>query len=80
MDAKAMVFASFAGDALALGGHWVYNAAVIEKKYGRLDRYENPLGRSYHPTKEKGAFTHYGDQMLLLLDDIADAQEILFAR
>ena len=70
MNSKAMVVAAFAADALALGGHWVYNAPVIEKKYGRLDRYENPLGRSYHPTKEKGAFTHYGDQMLLLLEEI----------
>jgi len=73
MNEKAMVFASFAGDALALGGHWVYNTAVIEKKYGRMDRYENPLGRSYHPNREKGEFTHYGDQMLLLLEDIAAA-------
>ena len=73
MNAKAMVFASFAADALALGGHWVYNESVIEKKYGRLDRYENPLGRSYHPTKGKGQFTHYGDQMLVLLEDIATA-------
>jgi len=73
MNAKAMVFASFAGDALALGGHWVYNAPVIEKKYGRMDRYENPLGRSYHPAREKGQFTHYGDQMLLLLEDIVAA-------
>lgn len=66
-----MVFSSFAADALALGGHWVYNASVIEKKYGRLDRFEPPLGKSYHPTKDKGHFTHYGDQMLLLLEDIA---------
>jgi ADP-ribosylglycohydrolase len=73
MDAQAMVFASFAGDALALGGHWIYSALIIEKKYGRLDRYENPLGRSYHPNREKGEFTHYGDQMLLLLGDIAAA-------
>lgn len=71
MNKKAMVLAAFAADALALGGHWVYNASVIEKKYGRLDRYEPPLGRSYHPTKDKGQFTHYGDQMLLLLADIA---------
>jgi ADP-ribosylglycohydrolase len=74
MNAKAMVFASFTADALALGGHWVYNTSVIEKKYGRLDRYEAPLGRSYHPTKEKGQFTHYGDQMVLLLEDIVQAR------
>lgn len=73
MNSKAMVYASFAADALALGGHWVYNAAVIEKNYGRLDRYEKPLGHAYHPTKNKGQFTHYGDQMLLLLEDIVHA-------
>ncbi len=71
MNERAMILASFAADALALGGHWVYNAAVIEKKYGILDRYEPPLGRSYHPTKQRGDFTHYGDQMLLLLEDLA---------
>jgi ADP-ribosylglycohydrolase len=71
MNAKAMVFASFAGDALALGGHWIYDTSVIEKNYGRLDRYENPLGGNFHPNRTKGEFTHYGDQMFLLLEDIA---------
>lgn len=71
-NARAMLMASFAADALALGGHWVYNASVIKKKYGRLEQYEAPLGRSYHPTKKKGDLTHYGDQMLLLLEAIAE--------
>lgn len=71
-NARAMLIASFAADALALGGHWVYNASVIEKKYGRMERFEEPLGRSYHPTKHKGDLTHYGDQMLLLLETIAE--------
>jgi ADP-ribosylglycohydrolase len=71
-NARAMLIASFAADALALGGHWVYNASVIEKKYGRMEQYEEPLGHSYHPTKGKGDFTHYGDQMLLLLETIAE--------
>ncbi len=67
-----MVLASFAADALALGGHWVYNASVIEKKYGRVEQYEKPLGKSYHPTKSKGDLTHYGDQMFLLLSVLAE--------
>lgn len=71
-NAKALVLAAFVADALALGGHWVYNTSVIEKKYGRLTRYENPLGKSYHPTKKRGEFTHYGDQMYLLLETVAN--------
>ncbi len=69
-DLKTMVRASFAADALALGGHWVYNAGVIVKKFGRLDSMQAPLGKSYHSTKKAGDFTHYGDQALVLLESV----------
>ena len=38
---KAMVLASLAADALALGVHWIYSTHVIDKKFGRVayDRY-----------------------------------------
>ena len=36
---KAMVLASFAADALSLGVHWIYNTNVIDKKWGRVDKY-----------------------------------------
>ncbi len=68
---KTMLRAAFAADALALGGHWVYNAGVIAKKFGRLDSLQAPLGKSYHPTKKAGDFTHYGDQTLVLLESAA---------
>ena len=69
---KGMIFGSFLGDALALGPHWVYNTHVIDKKFGRVQQYFDPLV-SYHAGKKKGDFTHYGDQMLMLLEFLVDA-------
>ena len=68
---KAMVMASFVADALSLGVHWVYNTNVIIKKLGRVETFLEPKIASYHRGKPAGAFTHYGDQMLLLLESIA---------
>ncbi len=67
---KAAVCGSFAADALALGPHWVYNANVIDKKFGVVDRFLDPL-TSYHKGKQAGDLTHYGDQMLVLLESVA---------
>lgn len=66
-----MVLASFVGDSLALGVHWIYDTARIEKEFGRVDSFLKPASDSYHPTKEKGEFTHYGDQSFVLLESIA---------
>ena len=70
-ETKTMVRASFAADALALGGHWVYNAGVLAKKFGRLDSMQAPLAKTYHSNKKAGDFTHYGDQTLVLLESVA---------
>jgi ADP-ribosylglycohydrolase len=67
----AMVMASFLGDSLALGVHWIYDTAQIQAGYGRVDSLLKPKPDSYHPTKEKGEFTHYGDQTLVLLESVA---------
>lgn len=67
---KAMVFASFAADALALGVHWIYNTNVIDKKFGRVETYLKPERPTYHPTKAAGEFTHYGDQTMVLLESV----------
>jgi ADP-ribosylglycohydrolase len=69
--AKAMVLASFAADALALGVHWIYNTNVIEKKWGRVEEYIQPERPTFHPSKDIGDFTHYGDQTLVLLNSVA---------
>jgi ADP-ribosylglycohydrolase len=69
--AQAMVLGSFAADALSLGVHWVYNTNVIDKKWGRVENYIKPERPTYHPTKDLGDFTHYGDQTMVLLESIA---------
>lgn len=69
MNPKAAVVGSFVADALSLGVHWVYNTGVIDKKFGRLEQYVDPL-TSYHKGKHAGDFTHYGDQMLVLLEAV----------
>ncbi|MCP4117257.1 MAG: ADP-ribosylglycohydrolase family protein [Desulfobacteraceae bacterium] len=69
--AQAMVMASLAADSLALGVHWIYDAMKIKSEHGLVDRLLAPKQDSYHPTKKKGEFTHYGDQTLVLLESVA---------
>ncbi len=70
-NGRPMVLACFAADSLALGAHWIYDADKIKKDFGRVETLRQPLPDSYHPTKEKGEFTHYGDQTFVLLESIA---------
>jgi ADP-ribosylglycohydrolase len=69
-NAKAMVLASFLADSLALGAHWIYDTAQIEKSFGRVDQLLQPGPNSYHGTKRRGDFTHYGDQAMVLLQSV----------
>lgn len=72
-NAHAMVLTSFIADSLALGAHWIYDTRVIEQQFGRVENYVKPLKDSYHPAKNQGEFTHYGDQTCVLLESIAAA-------
>lgn len=69
-NVKAAVLASFAADSLALGVHWIYNTGVIDKKLGRVETLVKPEIASFHRGKEKGDFTHYGDQTMVLLESV----------
>jgi ADP-ribosylglycohydrolase len=71
-NGKAMVMAAFLGDSLALGAHWIYDTESISQIFGRVDSLLKPGPNSYHSTKEKGDFTHYGDQTLVLLESLAE--------
>ncbi len=70
-NAQAMVMASLAADSLALGVHWIYDAMKIKSDHGLVDHLLSPKQDSYHSTKKKGEFTHYGDQTLVLLESVA---------
>ena len=69
---KALLLGSFIGDALSMGPHWIYNPKMIDRKFGRVTDYLLPEPNTYHPTKKKGDFTHYGDQALVLLESVAE--------
>ena len=64
--------ASFAGDSLALGIHWIYSTRRIAEEFGRVDIFLKPHADSHHRSKERGEFTHYGDQTLVLLQSLAE--------
>ncbi len=73
--AKRAVMASFAADALALGAHWIYDPEKIRSRFGRVTAPAAPGPDSFHAGKEKGDFTHYGDQMLTLLESVAERND-----
>jgi len=62
--------AAFAADTLALGVHWVYDVSRIKERYGRLDHLTAPEIAPFHKNRQKGDFTHYGDQMRVLLESL----------
>jgi len=70
--AKGMVLAAFAADSLSLGAHWIYDADRIVERFGRVEHLFKPLKDGYHPTKDRGELTHYGDQTLRLLHVLAE--------
>jgi len=65
-----ILLTSFIADALALGAHWIYSQREIAGKRGHVTGYEAPA-TSYHPGKQAGDFTHYGDQTMVLLRSLA---------
>ncbi len=68
--ARAAVLGGFVADSLALGAHWIYDTDRIDREIGRVDRLMAPPAGSFHSTKTLGQFTHYGDQMLVLLESL----------
>ena len=66
---------AFIGDALALGPHWIYETDKIKKSFGEIKGIVKPLEDTFHKTKKKGEFTHYGDQMLMLAEFMINNEE-----
>lgn len=71
---RTSILSAFCADALALGVHWVYDANAIREKYGRLTEMTAPELADYHQGKPQGAFTHYGDQAMVLLKVLSQEQ------
>lgn len=69
-QARSMVLASFVADSLALGAHWIYDTAKIDQQFGRITELLPPHEDTYHPSKNLGDFTHYGDQSFHLLEHL----------
>lgn len=61
---RGMIFGSFIGDAMALGPHWIYDQSKLKDHWSEKNPFVAPIEK-YHKTKEKGDFTHYGDQVLM---------------
>ncbi len=67
---EAALWGAFYGDAYALGAHWLYDTHQISLSEFDTKTFNDPLS-DYHPNKKAGDFTHYGDQMLWLLDALS---------
>ncbi len=67
---KNIPITSLVADALSLGSHWIYSQREIADKFGGITGYSDPA-TSYHPGKQAGDFTHYGDQTMVLLRSLA---------
>lgn len=63
------ILGGFVSDAYTLGAHWVYDPEQLEKLPIDWQVLNDPEAM-WHKGKKAGDFTHYGDQMLLLLESI----------
>jgi ADP-ribosylglycohydrolase len=64
------ILASLCADAYCLGAHWVYDEEQLKNLPIDWETL-NPPQAIWHKGKEKGDFTHYGDQTFFLLEYVA---------
>jgi ADP-ribosylglycohydrolase len=65
-----LLYGALSGDSLALAAHWVYEQEELAQRFGRITDHQEPHPDGYHPGKDRGAQTHYGDQTLVLMDSL----------
>ena len=66
---KNAILGGFIADAYSLGAHWVYDADQLEHLDINWHELNDPRAM-WHKGKKAGDFTHYGDQMLFLLESV----------
>ncbi len=76
---KNAILGGFVSDAYTLGAHWVYDPEQLEKLPIDWQVLNDPEAM-WHKGKSAGDFTHYGDQMLLLLESIIEEQHFSLER
>lgn len=59
---KGLLYGALLGDSFALAPHWLYDTSVVARHFKDLDTLVKPTLAPYHKGKNKGDFTHYGDQ------------------
>lgn len=69
---KQAIETSLIADSYLLGSHWIYDEAQLEKLDIDWDTLNAPCVM-WHKGKEKGDFTHYGDQTKWLLDYVEES-------
>ena len=62
--------AALAADSLALAPHWIYDQDELEEKFGRVTELLEPAPGSYHAGTPRGGQTHYGEQVLVLMESL----------
>lgn len=67
---KKYLQAALVADALSLGPHWVYNQGKLARLYpDGVHQFTDPVS-NYHPNRQAGQLTHYGDQTHWLASSI----------
>ena len=67
---KRSILATLSADAYCLGAHWIYDEEQL-KNLPINWKTLNPPQAMWHKGKNKGDFTHYGDQTFYLLEYVA---------
>lgn len=76
---KNAILGAFVSDAYTLGAHWVYDPEQLERLSIDWQVLNDPEAM-WHKGKQAGDFTHYGDQMLLLLESIIEEKHFSLER
>ena len=66
-NTQDLILGTLAVDAYTLGAHWIYSPEDIAKADLDWKGLNKPLAQ-WHEGKEKGDFTHYGDQTVCLYE------------
>ncbi len=73
-NTQNLILGTLAVDAYTLGAHWIYSPEDILKADLDWTGLNKPLAQ-WHGDKQKGDFTHYGDQVVCLYEYIKSSKE-----